>query len=166
MERTVSVYVENMHDQLGDWFDLPTNLAKVYETLKVNDDGEIAITDYEAPFKIGEYDSLNHLNQTARIMDNAPDYIVENAQALIDEGWFKDMYDVIITYQDKLTFLPNIHDNQELGMYLIDHGYYGEVSEKLSYYIDYEKLGQDYLINASGIPVKGGYIFCQMMKSY
>lgn len=39
MERIVSVYVENMHDQLGDWFDLPTNLAKVYEILKVNDDG-------------------------------------------------------------------------------------------------------------------------------
>ena len=94
-------------------------------------------------------------------MDNAPDYIVENAQALIDEGWFKDMYDVITTYQDKLTFLPNIHDDQELGMYLIDHGYYGEVPEKLSYYIDYERLGQDYLINASGIPVKGGYIFAK-----
>lgn len=161
MERTINVYVENIHDQIGDWFELPTNLAKVYETLKVNDDGEIAITDYEAPFTIGEYDSLNHLNQTARIMDNAPDYIVENAQAMIDEGWFKDMYDVLTTYQDKITFFPNIHDNDELGTYLIEHGYYGDVPEKLSYYLDYEKLGQDYQINSGGIYLKGGFMIEQ-----
>ena len=161
MERTISVYVENIHDQIGDWFELPTNLAKVYETLKVSDDGEIAITDYEAPFTIGEYDSLNHLNQTARIMDNAPDYIVENAQAMIDEGWFKDMYDVLTTYQDKLTFIPRVSETYTLGTYLVEHGYFGEVSEKLSYYIDYDKLGRDYLINANGILVKGGYMFEQ-----
>lgn len=160
MDKTISVYVENIHNHLGEWFDLPTNLSKVHEKLKL-DDGEVAITDYEAPFEISEYDNLQHLNETARIMDTAPDYIIENAQALINQGWFKDMYDLITTYEDKLTFIPGVSENYALGTYLVEHGYYGDVSTKLSYYIDYAQLGEDYLINNNGILVKGGYIFEQ-----
>ena len=159
MDKTINVYVENIHNHLGEWFDLPTNLSKVHEKLKL-DDGEVSITDYEAPFTINEYDNLQHLNETAQLMDTAPDYIIENAQALINQGWFKDMYDLITSYQDKLIYFPNIHDD-ELGMYLIEHEEYGEVPDKLSYYIDYEKLGQDYRINSGGIYLKGGFVIEQ-----
>ena len=74
----ISVFVTNLGKYnegklIGEWVDLPVSnseLEEVLERIGIDDEyEEYFITDYEAPFKIDEYDNLDELNDLAERID-------------------------------------------------------------------------------------------------
>jgi len=68
----IKIYIANLGKYnegflVGDWFTLPiTDWAEVVEKIGLNEQyEEWAIHDYEAPFEISEYDSIQRLNEIA-----------------------------------------------------------------------------------------------------
>ena len=71
----IKIYIANLGKYnegflVGDWFTLPiTDWAEVVEKIGLNEQyEEWAIHDYEAPFKISEYDSIQRLNEIAEAL--------------------------------------------------------------------------------------------------
>ena len=55
-------------------------------------------------------------------------------------------------------YYPNVKDREELGQYVVDEGLWGEISENLINYIDYEAIGRDIDLNANGCFTENGFI--------
>lgn len=90
-------YVEG--EDAGAWFTLPVDKDVVAERLGLDSRyEEIAIHDYELPFQIGEYESLDELNRLAGLIEDLPDDVQANLSDLIDE--FGSVDDVAEAAQD------------------------------------------------------------------
>lgn len=78
-------YVEG--EDAGAWFTLPVDKDVVAERLGLDSRyEEIAIYDYELPFQIGEYESLDELNRLAGLIEDsgALDGLPENLRYYFD----------------------------------------------------------------------------------
>lgn len=117
---------------------------------------EWIITDYEAPFDIGEYDNINKLNRIAAEIENIPDYLWENLQDLLGSGIYDSAED-LINDPERVTYLPNILEDTDLGNYLVENNYWHEVPDVLTGYIDTRKYGQDYRFSTDGFYAKTGF---------
>lgn len=58
----------------------------------------------------------------------------------------------------KFSYYPDVKDREELGQYVVDEGLWGEISENLINYIDYEAIGRDIDLNANGCFTDNGFI--------
>lgn len=118
----------------------------------IDDNGEsyeeYFITDYDAPFSISEYDFPQKL---AEKYDNLRGYMCypEEVVRYIADCSGKAVNIINLGASDNLT------DHEKMGHSLIVLGYY-EVPCNLLAYIDYEKLGKDFLINVDG-DIVGNY---------
>lgn len=133
------------------------DLEEAYKTIYVGNefiDGngesyeEYFITDYDAPFSIGEYDFPQSL---AEKYDNLREYMSYPEEVVRYIADF-DGKEVNIIH---LGGSENLSKHEKVGHSLTALGYY-EVPRNLLSYIDYEKLGKDFLINSSG-DVVGDY---------
>lgn len=101
---------------------------------------EYFITDYDAPFSIGEYDFPQAL---AEKYDSLEEYI----------DYPDEVIRVIAGYQGERPIIHELFegstDEEKLGYVLVDEGLI-MVPEHLRNYIDYEAIGRDYAINVSG----------------
>jgi hypothetical protein len=141
----VKVFVENLHvrnlgNLRGDWFDLPVSVERVYRKLGLDDGDEYAITDYESPFPIGEYEDLDELNELAELLGDLPSEYKNNL-AEIKDAFFSDVREAIENYDD-IVHLLDVYNDRDYGNYMIEEGLF-EVPERLRSYIDEEALGRD-----------------------
>lgn len=109
---------------------------------------EYFITDYDAPFTIGEYDFPQKLAEKYDSLSKYMSYPTEVVRYIAD----CDGKEVNIIH---LGGSENLSKYEKVGHSLVALGYY-EVPRNLLSYIDYEKLGKDFLINSSG-DVVGNY---------
>jgi len=145
---------------LGVYLHLPfdkKDLEEAYKTIYVGNefiDGngesyeEYFITDYDAPFPIGEYDFPQSLAEKYDKLREYMSYPEEVVRYIADF----DGKEVNIIH---LSGSENLSKHEKVGYSLTALGYY-EVPRNLLSYIDYEKLGKDFLINSSG-DVVGDY---------
>ena len=164
---------------VGEWVKFPTTeekMQKVFERIGIGSKDEFGqvyeewfITDYECPVHgvydmLGEYESLDKLNYLASRIDEMDKWEQEKFVAIMESGCdeVSDIDDLInLTYNlDCYDFIPDIHDESDLGYYYAhDAGIYSEKElGPLANYIDYERFGRDIAMDESGKFTNEGYI--------
>ena len=164
---------------VGEWVKFPTTeeeMQKVFERIGIGSTDEFGqpyeewfITDYECPVHgvydmLSEYESLDKLNYLASRIDEMGKWEQEKFVAIMEAGCdeVSDIDDLInLTYNlDCYDFIPDIHDESDLGYYYVhDAGIYSEKElGPLANYIDYERFGRDIAMDESGKFTDEGYI--------
>ena len=164
---------------VGEWVKFPTTeeeMQKVFERIGIGSTDEFGqpyeewfITDYECPVNgvydmLSEYESLDKLNYLASRIDEMDKWEQEKFVAIMEAGCdeVSDIDDLInLTYNlDCYDFIPDIHDESDLGYYYVhDAGIYSEKElGPLANYIDYERFGRDIAMDESGKFTDEGYI--------
>lgn len=75
MRQEINIWVSNLGKYnegilQGAWFTLPTEMSEIRKKIGLNERyEEWAIHDYEAPFKISEYDDIGTLNEIAELIE-------------------------------------------------------------------------------------------------
>ena len=84
----------NEGELVGEWVKLPVleeELEAVFERIGINEEyEEHFITDYETDItglKVGEYDSIEDLNELAETLEDLDEYEREIVEAMISEGY-------------------------------------------------------------------------------
>lgn len=133
----------NEGELVGKWISLPISSEELAEVLlEIGIDGaeyeEYFITDYEAPFTIGEYDNLERLNEIAEDLETFTE--TELKLFSVIEGEFSDIETAIDKVKDgEILFYEDISNEEDLGQVIAD---YWEIPEHLASYIDYEAIGR------------------------
>jgi len=117
---------------------------------------EYAIHDYELPFSVGEYESLdrlNHLYELAEELEGTPLY--DALPELLASGCF-DGLEGLVGRQDDIRHWHDCQDMSDVAYECVEEGYLGEIPESLTRYIDYEKLGRDMELEGTYIETNQG----------
>lgn len=153
------VYITNLGkynegELVGKWLDLPcddieTELASIGVSDEPDENGryyeEYFITDYENDYdyEVGEYDSLEELNERAEELENLEDYEKEVLSAIIVNG------DGISEAMEKISdrdyrIYYNCTDMTDVAyQYIEETGMLNSVPENIANYFDYEAFGRD-----------------------
>lgn len=137
----------------GKWFTLPTPFSEIAKKIALGEWEEIAIHDYESPFKISEYESIDRLNEIAECIDDVPEELIRHSDELI--GNFYESIEDILENPDKVNFYSDITTDKDFGRYLVDEDLFS-VPDNLKGYIDYESLGRDVRYESKLIYVSDG----------
>lgn len=87
------------------------------------------------------YSDLNE-KLWAKVQEEEKDYLYEEYN--LDYNDIEDIFDnYYLPYRDRGIICTVYGDADELGQYIIDEGLMGNVSDRLTWYIDTEKLGED-----------------------
>lgn len=144
----------NEGELIGKWLDLPCEdaeeeLASIGVSDEPDENGiyyeEYFITDYENDYgyKVGEYDSLEELNEIAEELENLDEYDREVVNAFIENG--SDIEEALdgLRGGDYMVF-SNCSDMTDVAyQYIEETGLLNDVPETLRNYFDYEAYGRD-----------------------
>lgn len=141
----VAVYVE-VKGHGGGWVNIPTNEETIIEKLALPAETEIdhcdyEILDYESPFPVSSNMSLNELNNVVEKLSEEP--VIFAYSGLIMDKFSWDIEDLLNLMENIKVF--NAKDEETLGMALCDEDYY-DVPEELNSFIDYEKMGKEWVL--------------------
>lgn len=133
---------------IGEWVNFPASdeeLEAVFECIGINEYyEEYFITDYECDIdgvEIGEYTSLDEVNEMAETLDDIDEYDIEIIEALLSEGY--SLEDAIDKKDDCMVW-SNCHDMADVAeQYCEECGILDSIPENLRYYFDYEAYGRD-----------------------
>lgn len=144
----------NEGELIGKWLDLPCeNIEEELTSIGVSDEPdengnyyeEYFITDYENDYnyKVGEYDSLDDLNEIAEELENLDDYDREVVNAFIENG--SDIEEALNGLRDgDYMVFSNCSDMTDVAyQYIEETGLLNDVPETLRNYFDYEAYGRD-----------------------
>lgn len=153
------IYIANLSRYVGGtiqggWFDLPVEYSEIVGKLGLNEsEEETIILDYEAPFTINQYDSLDRLNELCERYSDLPSEVGDNAKELI--GYFFDSEEDLLENAENVSFIPDVDTDTKLGSYWIDEGLI-TVPDALRSYIDEESLGRDIRMDGQFLYVSNG----------
>lgn len=133
----------------GTWIDVSSDVDDMQEQIndmltasRQCDAEEWAIHDYEAPFSIDEYESLDDLARIADLYDEHGD-IFEAAFFICDE-------DIDYAVQMLGNFAGTYEDWSDMAYQYVEEGLFGDIADNIKGYIDYEYLGRDLSFDYSG----------------
>ena len=126
---------------------------------------EFFILDYKTEIagirKLGESESIDELNYLASLLSEMEIWELEkfeaasgfgehsgNAKRLINLALNLDYYD----------YFKEIHNEEDLGRYLIEDLEVEEVPDRLKNYFNFNSYGRDFSISAAGQFINGGYL--------
>ncbi|EJV6890117.1 antirestriction protein ArdA [Enterococcus faecalis] len=166
MTKEIKIYVANlsMYNSgkiLGNWFTLPIAKQQIFRALKIGQEGfgeEWIILDFEAPFKIHEYESIDKLNDYAEKIEELPNFLLTNLDEALD---YEDLEEILNNGGENFNIYEDANTEEELG-YAVVEQIYGSVSnvpsDCLERYFNYRSFGRDVSIESSGFYGVGGYI--------
>lgn len=144
----------NEGELIGKWLDLPCEdteeeLASIGVSDEPDEKGnyyeEYFITDYENDYgyKVGEYDSLDDLNEIAEELENLDEYDKEIVNAFIENG--SNVEEALERFRDgDYMLFSNCSDMTDVAyQYIEETGLLDGVPEILKNYFDYEAYGRD-----------------------
>ncbi|EGO5146799.1 antirestriction protein ArdA [Enterococcus faecalis] len=166
--KEIRIYVANlsMYNSgkiLGNWFTLPIAKQQIFRALKIGQEGfgeEWIILDYEAPFKIHEYESIDKLNDYAEKIEELPNFLLANLEEVLD---YESLEEIIYNKGENFEFHEGVNSERDLAFAIIDYTYGGisnVPAELLQRYFNYDSFGRDLNIGMSGFFGKGGYVEC------
>ena len=124
----------------SDWFDfrdfdeLFNQLPKDVDTVYIVDCNDNLNLDLH-----GEV-TVDYLKELASNIEYLEDDYEDEFYALLDYfNDFDEAYDCFTS--SNYTYFPDVFDEYQLGEYLVEAGYFGDVEEGLKDFIDYNKLG-------------------------
>lgn len=158
----MQVYVANLGkynegELVGAWFTPPIDYEEMEERIGLNGEyEEYAVHDYELPFQIPEYISIDELNRLCEMVmeiDCSPicDEL-ENIQGM----WFGSLEELLENVDD-IHCYSDCDSMEEIVYDYIEDGFFGEVPEHLKIYLDYSAIGRDleiagnFLVTAHGV---------------
>lgn len=147
----------NEGELIGEWVKLPVSeeeLEAVFEHIGINEEyEEHFITDYETDItglKVGEYDSIEDLNELAETLEDLDEYEREIVEAMISEGY--DLEEALEKKDDCMVY----HDCNDMTdvaeQYAEETGLLDSIPENLRYYFDFEAYGRD-------MGIEGTFVF-------
>ena len=155
----------------GDWLTLPVSeeTLKKYLIEKVlvdREHEEIFITDYEAPFQIGEYDGVYALNRLAAALtkladenDDLADKVIRSFDVLCANSYSERMN--VIMQAESIPFIE-IESFEDFGREFAEGAGWNKemIDAGADFYFDYEAYGTDLLVNENeiddGLYIVGG----------
>jgi len=143
----------------GEWVELPIdNVDELLVKIGVSrfgSDGKIehlydyAIHEYDIDinvysdnFELSEYENIYKLNEIAEKIESLDSYNLKVLNAIIEASGY-DIQECLNILEVEDFIFYNDMSLKDVAMELIDDGYFGNVSETLSFYIDYESLKRD-----------------------
>lgn len=100
---------------------------------------ELAIHDFEAPFKVEEYDNIEELNEIAEQIEDLDEYDQQKLVYLMDDGCnFKQALNGL----DDCDFYPDT-TLEDVAYNLVEEGCFGSIPKSIQNYIDYEAIARD-----------------------
>lgn len=161
----IRIYLTNLGkynegEMVGEWVTLPVKDFKpILDRIGINKEyEEWFITDYEAPFKIGEYDSLDDLNDIAEAGKGFDEIDWIAFSEYLDNSFSKE--EALQKTKDHDYFFLRGNNDKEAGMSYIEEigGITALPKEDLIEHFDYDSYGRDLIINGDYRKVKDGYI--------
>lgn len=164
MAKEIKIYVANLGAYndgklKGIWFTLPVELSEVFKKvfepheLDENGDplGDYAIHDYEAPFSIKDYTSIQYLNEVAEMFEMLSEKDVELIVKMVELGYISDLLDG----PESLQYVYRYENCKDMGdvAYQILHDSYAPEDYPLFFrHFDYDSYGEE--IESSGTFIK------------
>jgi antirestriction protein len=143
----IRIYITNLAKYnagylVGKWVTLPLCEDELWAEVKavLGEDEEHFITDYEAPFRIEEYDSLTDLNKMAAELEDMDNEDVKKALFLVNEQGYS--FEDAIRKMDDVDYYPNM-TLKDMAEQFVDEGMFGVIPDKIQGYIDYEAIARD-----------------------
>ncbi|OJG43011.1 antirestriction protein ArdA [Enterococcus gilvus] len=158
----MQVYIANLGkynegELQGAWFSLPIDLEEVAEKIGLDAEyEEYAIHDYELPFHIDEYTSIDHLNdvyERIQEIDGSPVYDEINE---ILGYWFKDIEELLDNVDDIICYSDCDSMEDVAEQYIEETGILNSLPENMRYYFDYSALGRDMEIEGNFLVTSHG----------
>lgn len=140
---------------VGEWVQLPISdeeLQEVFKRIGINEKyEEYFITDYECDFyEIGEYESINTLNEMAKKLDNLDEEQEQVVKVLMSECGY-DLDDAIEKAESgDYRIYADCNDMTDVAYAVVEEcDYLRNVPETVARYFDYEAFGRDLGIEGS-----------------
>ncbi len=159
----VRVYLTNLKQYnagrlVGKWLDLPLTEDELSEAVKevLGTDEEYFITDYEAEFKIGEYENLSELNSFAEELGKLSEYDQERVMYLINTICLDKKE--ALRQCDDVTYYPDM-TVEDVARELVEEGIFGNIADNIKCYLDYEAIARDLAIDGYHETEKGTFWF-------
>ncbi|MBC2225338.1 antirestriction protein ArdA [Listeria seeligeri] len=159
----MQVYIANLGkynegELVGDWFTPPIYYENMKERIGLTDEyEEYAIHDYEAPFTIGEYTSINEINRLCEMVEEIEGTPIYDELNEIQNMWFNSLEE-LLEHKDDIICYSDCGSMEEVARYYVEEtGQIVEMSSNLQTYIDYQALGRDmeiegnYLVTSHGV---------------
>lgn len=158
----MQVYIANLEkcnegELVGAWFQPPIDEEEVAERIGLNDEyEEFAIHDYELPFDIDEYESIDRINELCEAIKELEGSPIYEELKEIQSMWFSSIEELLEHVEDIICY-SDCDSMKDIANEALESGCLGEISEKVKMYIDYSALGRDmeiegnYLITSHGI---------------
>lgn len=173
MMSRISIYLTNLGkynegELVGEWLELPATEEEIEACKKrigISDEPdengniyeEYFVTDYECEFyAVGEYESLDDLNELAETLDGMDDDEAEIVEALMDELGY-DLEEAIDAALDCIRY-EGCDDMGDVAYRLYEDGCLGDIPERLVSYIDWDAYGRDLSFEGTFVSYNGGYI--------
>lgn len=131
----------NEGELIYEWVELPCEDFE--EVLKrIGNPEEYFISDYECEIPhitIHEYENLDELNELAENLNRLFPYELKAAIAIMEiDG--SDIEEAIDTVRDGRCFFYESDNFEEFIDLIIDEGFFGEITNEVKEFLDYEKL--------------------------
>lgn len=161
----IKIYVANLGkynegELVGEWFTLPADIEEIEEAIGINEEyEEMAIHDYEAPFKIHEYDNINDLNGIAEEIDSLESYQLDDLEIILESGRFGIEEALEKLHSGDYRIYRNCDNMGDVAEQWLDEtgGLHG-VPDHLRNYIDFQSYGEDMETNGDFHQVGNDYI--------
>ncbi len=158
------VYIANLGkynegELVGAWFTPPVDYEEMAEKIGLNAEyEEYAIHDYELPFPVDEYTSIEEINRLCEMVNELPDEIQEELSELVGcVGSLEELYEKA----DQIFYYPDCETMADFAeCYLEETGILESIPSELRNYIDYEAYGRD--LSFSGTFVETNHGICEI----
>lgn len=141
-------YIEELTEVFGESW-----IEHDYEIVDVEDEYNIFNS-----FRLYGYESLEKLNKLATEIDElcSNDHSLKVLQSASEV--YTGIDEVLELMHGEALELYENHEADDIAEWFVDEGWYGEISDKLLMYIDYEKLGRDILLEGNYHETKHGIL--------
>ncbi|WP_415336231.1 antirestriction protein ArdA, partial [Clostridium perfringens] len=130
------VYIANLGkynegELVGDWFTPPIDWDDLKERIGLNSEyEEYAIHDWELPFEISEYTSIEEINRLCSMAEELASTDIGEAISDIQKAFFSS-FEELYEHKDDIIYYPGCSDMSDVAYYLInDCNMLGEIPEK------------------------------------
>jgi len=154
------VYIANLGkynegESVGAWFTLPVDEDEVAERIGLGGRyEEYAIHDYELPFKIEEYMSIDSLNYLHELAEDLPEEIQEEISALM--GHFST-FEELCDKADDIILHSGCNSVEDVAYeYIEECGVLDGLPQNLQCYFDYAALARDMAIEGRYVETNRG----------
>ena len=157
----VRIYLTNLAQYtagrlIGKWFDLPLTEEELEIALKevLGSDEEYFITDYEADFRIEEFENLSELNTFVESLSELDEHDQEKVIYIINCIGYKRQ-DALEKIEDVIYYKGMTLE--DVAEEMVEDGMLGTLSDTVKGYLDFERIARDLSFDGYHETTKGTF---------